>query len=107
MTEQTGLYRSNENRVLFGVCGGIAQRFGVAPLWVRLAFVALALAGGPGILAYLVCMLVIPRAPKNQLEGTSPGGARREPAMLNAKGEDALAGVEARGAFQPNTLARR
>lgn len=57
------LYRSRQRRVFFGVCGGIAERFGWDPTVVRLAFVIFALAGGPGILAYLIMTLVVPSRP--------------------------------------------
>jgi phage shock protein PspC (stress-responsive transcriptional regulator) len=55
------LYRSNEDKLLFGVCGGIADYFGVDVTWIRLAFVAATLIGGPGILLYLIGGIVIPR----------------------------------------------
>ena len=57
------LYRSNHNSVLFGVCGGVAERYGWDPTWVRLAFVIATLAGGPGILVYIVMALVMPKNP--------------------------------------------
>ncbi|MFV8755423.1 PspC domain-containing protein [Nannocystaceae bacterium ST9] len=57
------LYRSNDARMLLGVCGGIAQRLDLDPTLVRLAFVALFFFG-PGILIYLIAALVIPRAPE-------------------------------------------
>ena len=55
------LYRSDENRVFLGVCGGLADHFGTDPVWVRLAFIGLALLGGPGVLAYLILVAVVPR----------------------------------------------
>jgi phage shock protein PspC (stress-responsive transcriptional regulator) len=55
------LFRSANNRVLLGVCGGVAERYGWDPTWVRLAFVLATLAGGPGIVVYLVMALVMPR----------------------------------------------
>lgn len=57
------LYRSNDQRIFLGVCGGLAQRYGWDPVWVRLAFIAGVLLGGPGILAYAVMALVVPRNP--------------------------------------------
>src|SRR3954453_21961838 len=45
--------RSDRDRVLAGVCGGLAARLGVDPTLVRLVFALLALAGGAGILLYL------------------------------------------------------
>lgn len=57
------LYRSNHQRMLLGVCGGIAERYDVDPTLIRLAFVILFFTG-PGLLAYLVGAVVIPRAPE-------------------------------------------
>ena len=60
------LYRSNNERMLLGVCGGISERMDLDPTLVRLAFVALAFMG-PGLLAYLIAALVIPLAPSAAL----------------------------------------
>ena len=57
------LYRSTENRMVAGVCGGIAEYFNVDPVLIRIAFVILLLPGGlPGILPYLILWLVVPNA---------------------------------------------
>ena len=45
------LYRSDENKMLAGVCGGIAEYFGVDPTLIRLAWVVFSLLGGSGLLA--------------------------------------------------------
>lgn len=57
------LYRSQRDRMLAGVCGGLADYFGIDPAIIRLLFVFLALAGGPGVLVYLVFWLVVPCEP--------------------------------------------
>jgi phage shock protein C len=45
-----------------GVCGGLGEFFGINPLWFRLLFLFLALPGGlPGILPYLILVLIIPK----------------------------------------------
>lgn len=54
------LYKSNYNRMLAGVCGGIAEYFGIDPTVVRLAWVLFCALGGSGILAYLVAAIVMP-----------------------------------------------
>lgn len=55
------LTRSMSNKVIAGVCGGIAQFLNVDPTIVRIVFVILALAGIlPGFLAYVVAWIVIP-----------------------------------------------
>lgn len=57
------LYRSNTNRKLCGVCGGLAEHFDIDPTIIRLIFVFLTLFGGGGLLIYLICALVIPKSP--------------------------------------------
>ena len=47
--------------MMAGVCGGMGKFFGIDPVWFRLGFVIAALPGGvPGIVAYLICWIVIP-----------------------------------------------
>lgn len=55
------LYRSERDRMVAGVCGGLADYLGVDPVLVRVVFVILALVNGIGLLAYLVLALVVPR----------------------------------------------
>ena len=57
------LYKSNENRMLDGVCGGIAEYFGIDPTLVRLAWVIFCALGGSGILAYIIAAIIIPQQP--------------------------------------------
>jgi len=58
--EPKRLLRSTSNRVIGGVCAGIAEYYTIDPTLVRVGFVLLALLGGPGILLYLILLLVIP-----------------------------------------------
>ena len=57
------LYKSNDNKMIDGVCAGIAEYFGIDPTLVRLGAVAFCALGGSGILAYIVAMIIIPRKP--------------------------------------------
>lgn len=57
------LYKSNTDKKLDGVCGGIAEYFNIDSTIVRLALVLFCLAGGSGILAYIIAAIVIPREP--------------------------------------------
>lgn len=57
------LYKSNENKMIGGVCGGIAEYFGIDPTVVRLAWVLFCALGGSGILAYILAAIVMPRRP--------------------------------------------
>jgi len=59
--EPKRLYRSNKNKVIAGVCGGIGEYLGIDPVIIRLLWVVFALAYGSGILAYLIAWLIIPR----------------------------------------------
>ncbi len=62
------LYRSRTERMIDGVCGGVAQYMGVDPTLVRLAFVAISLAYGSGLLIYLLAAIIIPLEPKEPFE---------------------------------------
>jgi len=56
-----GLRRSRHNRIFAGVCGGLAEFFGISAFWFRLAFLIALLPGGvPGFLLYLLFWLIIP-----------------------------------------------
>lgn len=57
------LYKSNQNKMLDGVCGGIAEYFGIDPTVVRLIWALFSLMGGCGILAYIIAAIIIPRNP--------------------------------------------
>ncbi len=61
------LYRSNE-KMLAGVCGGIAEYFNVDPTIVRLAWVILSCIGFSGLVAYIICLVIIPEKPSNIID---------------------------------------
>ena len=58
------LYRSRENAMLAGVCGGIGEFFEIDPTLVRLAWVVLGFCGGVGIWAYIIAALIILQRPQ-------------------------------------------
>ena len=58
------LYRSRENAMLAGVCGGIGEYFDIDPTIVRLAWVVLGFCGGVGICAYIISAVIIPQRPQ-------------------------------------------
>jgi phage shock protein C len=63
MTNQTSkvLRRSQNNRILAGVCGGLGEFFGISPIWFRIGFLVACIPGGvPGILLYLLAWIIIP-----------------------------------------------
>ena len=60
-TQRQALRRSKRNRIVAGVCGGLAEFFGISTFWFRLAFfIALIPGGVPGILVYLIMMVIMP-----------------------------------------------
>ena len=59
------LYRSSTDKQIAGVCGGIAEFFNIDPTIVRLLWAFISLAYGTGIIAYIVCAIVIPERPKD------------------------------------------
>src|SRR5665648_98164 len=60
------LYRSTEEKIVGGVCGGLAAYFSVDTALVRLIMVVAAFAGGVGIPAYLAAWIIIPVNPAKQ-----------------------------------------
>jgi len=54
------LLRSRKHKVIAGVCGGFAEHFNLDVALVRVIWLLIALFGGGGIIAYLVCWIVIP-----------------------------------------------
>lgn len=63
--EPKRLYRSRENRMVCGVCGGLADYFSIDPTLVRLGLVLLmAISCGTGLLAYFIAAVIIPDQPQ-------------------------------------------
>jgi phage shock protein C len=62
-SEVKRLYRARNGRMIGGVCGGLGTYLGIDPTIVRLLFVLFAFAGGPGIVAYLIMLIVVPEEP--------------------------------------------
>ncbi len=54
------LYRSQNDRIIWGVCGGLAEYFDIDPTIIRIIAILLALASGAGVLAYIILAIVIP-----------------------------------------------
>lgn len=54
--------RKSRDRVLCGVCGGIAEYLGIDPLFVRIGFVLLALSWGSSVLVYVIAALLMDEA---------------------------------------------
>lgn len=54
------LYRSNNNKVILGICGGIGEYLNVDPVVIRLLWVIFCCMGGSGVLAYIIAAIIIP-----------------------------------------------
>ena len=60
MTKEKRLYRSKKNRIIAGVCGGIAEHVGADPTIIRLLWVLGTLMWGAGLIAYILAWIIIP-----------------------------------------------
>lgn len=59
--QKQGLRRSRRHRIVAGVCGGLAEFFGISAFWFRLAMLIALIPGGvPGFLLYLLLWIMIP-----------------------------------------------
>lgn len=54
------LYKSKINKMLCGVCGGIAEYFDLDPTLIRLGWAVFCALGGSGIIAYIIAAIIIP-----------------------------------------------
>ena len=93
------LCRSQSDRMIWGVCGGLAKYFDIDPTIIRIIFVLLIFANGVGIIAYLIMAIVVP------LEG-SKSTVPKETIKENVeemKGTAAELGQEIRSTFAGET----
>lgn len=58
------IYKSETDRMIEGVCGGIAEYFGIDSTLVRLALIAFCALGGSGFILYLIAAIIIPTCPE-------------------------------------------
>ena len=78
------LYRSRKNRMIGGVCGGIAEYFAIDPVIVRLIAVALFFVGGSAVVAYIIALIVIPYEPFETASSASKDAAPAAAAASDA-----------------------
>ncbi|MFZ1730967.1 MAG: PspC domain-containing protein [Bacteroidota bacterium] len=72
------LYRNTENKMIGGVCTGLAEYFSIDPVLIRLVFVILTLHHGIGILAYVILWIVVPARMHTVRVETSSGEVAME-----------------------------
>lgn len=60
--QKRSLRRSRSNSMIAGVCGGLAEFFGISAFWFRLGFIIAFIPGGvPGVLVYVLMWIMIPK----------------------------------------------
>jgi len=64
MAQTKRLYRSTKNKILAGICGGIAEYLDTDPTFVRIIWIVLTLLGGSGIILYIIAYLIMPENPE-------------------------------------------
>ena len=55
------LYKTEEGKIIDGVCGGVAEYFNMDPTFIRVIWIVFACSAGSGILAYILAALIMPR----------------------------------------------
>ena len=58
------LYRSEDNKIFLGICGGIGEYFKIDPVIIRIILVVLICIGFSGILAYIIAAFIVPKPPE-------------------------------------------
>lgn len=87
------LYKSRKNKVIDGVCGGIAEYFDVDPVIVRIAFVLFLFLGGSGLLAYIIGMIIIPsqhsleQAEQSEVVSQTPAPSQQDESKIKTEPE--------------------
>jgi len=103
------LYRSRDDRIIAGVCGGIAEQYDLDPALVRIGFAFLILAWGLGLLLYIVMAIVVPeepdlaRGPGGPQGGPTPPGWPTPPGAPTTPGGAAAVTDAAAPASEPGT----
>lgn len=81
------LYRSNKDKMLGGVAGGLAEYFEIDPTLVRIIFVVSLFAGGAGVLAYIILWIVVPEEPYSFSSPVSPSDKEKNEDAGDTSGE--------------------
>lgn len=94
--ETRRLYRSEQDRMVAGICGGLGAYLGIDPTVVRVVFVVLGLLSGVGLVLYLVMWIVVPT--QSRLDAPPPDVAREGVADIRDRARQGV--QEARHAVQ-------
>ena len=67
------LYKSNDNKVFFGVIGGIGEYFDIEPVILRIIWVVIVIftAFVPGVIAYIIAIFVVPHKGRHPIKGNN------------------------------------
>lgn len=76
----TRLERSQKERMIAGVCGGVADYLQIEVTWVRLVFAIMGVFGGIGVLAYIVLVILMPLPGQRAVPGVAPTESAGAPA---------------------------
>jgi phage shock protein C len=74
MIKEKKLFRSQENRMIAGICGGIGEYFEIDPNLIRILWMLFSFAGGAGVLAYIVAYIIIPERSSPRKQCVNCGG---------------------------------
>ena len=66
--DQKKLYKSTTNKMLAGVCGGIGEYLNLDPTVIRVIWAIISCFAGVGLLAYIICALVMPVKPTGYID---------------------------------------
>ena len=66
--EQKKLYKSANNKMLAGVCGGIGEYLNIDPTVIRVIWAIIGCCGGVGLAAYIICALIMPTKPAGYID---------------------------------------
>lgn len=100
------LYRSRDDKILGGVCGGIAKYFGVDPILIRLFFILMFFAEGAGLLAYIIAWIIIPKEPSfiGDEAGEKHGTYDRDDSEVQSESADRTAAEQGNSSLKQRYL---
>ncbi len=117
MTRRQRLTKSSDERMIFGVAGGLGEYFDVDTVLVRVVFALLVLSTGVGLLAYIVLAIVVPsqasvaaqpgdvvRENVERMPGEVSRAGRRLEAVFRGEGDEGRSGVADRGRYLAGVL---